>query len=117
MLVAQDDRYATSSRDRVRRVIPDGVCATNCNRCNSSVAGVEDSTMINTYKTLIQLNPEVANHIKHPWRQVGRCVYCGPCGVRLYSGIIPDKHPKEPKPIKAVGSDPASAMLAKWNKL
>jgi hypothetical protein len=25
----------------------------------------------------------------HPWRQVGRCVYCVPCGVRLYQGILP----------------------------
>lgn len=35
-----------------------------------------------------QLNP----HIDHPWVQVGRCVICGPCGVRLYQGTIPDDH-------------------------
>lgn len=28
-------------------------------------------------------------HGDHEWREVGPCVYCEPCGVRLYQGSIP----------------------------
>ena len=33
-----------------------------------------------------------AAHEDHPWHAVGRCVYCGPCGVRLYQGTMPSDH-------------------------
>lgn len=32
----------------------------------------------------------VSEHVEHPWEQVGSCVYCTPCGVRLYQGRVPD---------------------------
>ena len=28
----------------------------------------------------------LAKHAEHPWKQVGACVYCDTCGVRLYQG-------------------------------
>jgi hypothetical protein len=31
-------------------------------------------------------------HDEHEWEQVGRCVYCHDCGVRLYQGTIPPSH-------------------------
>ena len=41
----------------------------------------------------------IGPHEHHPWHQVGRCVYCGPCGTRLYQGTAPDDHPRwTPKP-------------------
>lgn len=38
-------------------------------------------------------NRHFAAHDEHPWEQVGRCVYCVPCGERLYQGTIPAGHP------------------------
>lgn len=32
----------------------------------------------------------LAEHEPHPWREVGSCVYCIPCGVRLYQGGLPE---------------------------
>jgi hypothetical protein len=54
----------------------------------------------------------IAEHEDHPWRQVGRCVYCGPCGVRLYQGTIPKDHPIAPAPPRR--DDPATEMLRRW---
>lgn len=34
-----------------------------------------------------------APHMDHPWEKVGRCVFCVPCGERLYQGTIPEGHP------------------------
>jgi hypothetical protein len=31
-------------------------------------------------------------HAEHPWHQVGRDVYCGLCGVRLYRGKLLRTH-------------------------
>lgn len=31
-------------------------------------------------------------HAEHPWHQVGRDVYCGPCDVRLYRGRMLRTH-------------------------
>ena len=33
---------------------------------------------------------EIDSHQDHTWKQVGRCVYCADCKVRLYQGKIPD---------------------------
>jgi len=33
---------------------------------------------------------QLAEHAPHPWRQVGGCVYCVPCGLRLYQGDLPE---------------------------
>jgi hypothetical protein len=45
-------------------------------------------------------------HGEHPWHQVSRCVYCGPCGVRLYQGTMPTDHvvyvpPRKPRKMSA----------------
>lgn len=34
----------------------------------------------------------LGEHDDHPWKQVGRCVYCGTCGVRLFQGRVPPGH-------------------------
>jgi hypothetical protein len=39
----------------------------------------------------------LAEHDDHPWSQVGPCVYCDPCGIRLYQGSIPDRKRTTPK--------------------
>jgi hypothetical protein len=39
------------------------------------------------------LNEMLTAHGEHPWTQIGRCVYCVPCGERLYQGTIPEGHP------------------------
>lgn len=31
----------------------------------------------------------LADHASHKWSQVGRCVYCDDCNVRLYQGKLP----------------------------
>lgn len=47
-----------------------------------------------TYEAIATFNPDIWDHVEHPWRAVGRCVYCGECtGVRLYQGTIPYHHP------------------------
>lgn len=55
-----------------------------------------------------------AEHFGHPWRQVGRCVYCScePGGPRLYQGTIPDGHPVAPEPPRK--PSPADAMRRRW---
>lgn len=30
----------------------------------------------------------IAEHTDHEWEQVGRCVWCKPCSVRLYQGEV-----------------------------
>lgn len=32
---------------------------------------------------------DLADHAEHKWSQVGRCVWCDDCGVRLYQGELP----------------------------
>lgn len=54
-------------------------------------------------------------HQAHPWHQVGRCVFCGPCNVRLYQGTVPADHPRWVKPFDR-SKDPASRMLDRWGK-
>lgn len=39
----------------------------------------------------------LADHEDHPWKQVGLCVYCEQCGVRLYQGDLPDEKRTVPK--------------------
>lgn len=54
-------------------------------------------------------------HVDHPWHIVSGCVYCGPCGVRLYRGQMPEGHPVfKPPPSRSKGA--ADAMRARWNK-
>jgi hypothetical protein len=31
---------------------------------------------------------QLSEHLAHPWRQVGACVYCEPCSLRLYQGEV-----------------------------
>jgi hypothetical protein len=50
-------------------------------------------------------------HADHPWYRVGRCVYCGPCGARLYQGAVPPDHPIYTPPRQALPSDD---MRRKW---
>jgi hypothetical protein len=36
----------------------------------------------------------IKSHEPHEWQQVGPCVYCVPCNIRLYQGTLPeDKKP------------------------
>lgn len=30
----------------------------------------------------------IAEHLDHDWVKTGTCVYCDPCGVRLYQGDV-----------------------------
>lgn len=55
----------------------------------------------------------LGSHGSHPWHKVGRCVYCGPCHARLYTGDIPKDHEIYVPPKKPSSAD---KMRAKWNK-
>lgn len=66
------------------------------------------------YCAIERFNPDIWNHVDHPWRQVGRCVYCGVCeGVRLYQGNIPYNHPAIVN-IGGIPSREAREMRDRW---
>ena len=56
----------------------------------------------------------IREHGEHPWEQIGRCVYCGPCQVRLYQGRIPEGHPVAPR--RPPGPTEADRMRERWDK-
>lgn len=60
---------------------------------------------------MIDINDILARHSEHPWYQIGRCVYCGPCGERLYQGTLPKDHPVWTSPKKISKAD---EMRARW---
>lgn len=39
----------------------------------------------------------LTSHAEHPWSQVGSCVWCDACGIRLYHGDLPDEKRTTPK--------------------
>lgn len=55
-------------------------------------------------------------HADHPWHVVGRCVFCGPCGTRLYQGTMPSDHPVWEPPAVARRRTAADEMRARWGK-
>lgn len=59
------------------------------------------------------LDEMLTEHGEHPWHQVGRCVYCGPCHTRLYQGTLPEDHPVWKPPRKPTAAD---KMREKWGK-
>lgn len=58
-------------------------------RIRANQAGVRELT---PQQIAEALERPFREHGEHPWHQVGRCVYCGPCGVRLYQGTMPPDH-------------------------
>jgi hypothetical protein len=54
-------------------------------------------------------------HYPHTWRQVGRCVYCDDCGVRLYQGRLPADR-KQPKPKPRPEPESTKRMRQRWGK-
>ena len=61
------------------------------------------------------IEQHIAPHMDHPWEKIGRCIYCGPCGTRLYQGTIPRGHPifDTPKPKRQSQAD---QMRDRWGK-
>lgn len=54
----------------------------------------------------------LAEHAEHPWEQIGRCVYCGPCRKRLFQGTFdPSKHETFVRPKQ---KSPANQMRERW---
>jgi|SRR5215471_2140501 len=53
----------------------------------------------------------MAEHMEHEWEQLGRCVWCWPCGVRLYQGRVPDDHPMH---VRVRGRSMADQMRERW---
>lgn len=56
----------------------------------------------------------LASHEGHQWKQIGRCVYCHDCDVRLYQGTIPRgqlQHRQVPREPKAT-----TEMRKRWGK-
>lgn len=56
-------------------------------------------------------------HAGHVWEQVGRCVYCHDCGLRLYQGRIPASHTNVYR--RSAGSSSPRAtdeMRRRWGK-
>jgi len=58
-------------------------------RIRAQQAGVSELT---NEQIIEAIDKHFREHQDHAWHQVGRCVYCGPCGVRLYQGKIPEDH-------------------------
>jgi len=56
----------------------------------------------------------LAEHEEHEWRQIGRCVYCQPCNVRLYQGTLPKS--RKPLPTKMPEPTATTEMRARWGK-
>jgi len=56
-------------------------------------------------------------HGDHKWHQVGPCVWCGPCGVRLYQGTMPKDHPVWCEPIQQRRATDADKMRERWGKV
>jgi len=51
------------------------------------VCGREHSSLFCPPERPAKADPATCEH-PMPWRQVGRCVYCGSCDVRLYQGRV-----------------------------
>ena len=58
----------------------------------------------------------IEKHSNHPWIKYGRCVYCGPCGVRLGQGNIPKDHPIYVPPKKPHVDDSSDKIRKLWGK-
>ena len=72
-------------------------------RIRARQAGALDLTNEQIVEALDRMFRE---HDEHPWHQVGRYVYCGPCGARLYQGTMPVDHevyviPTKPRKMSA----------------
>ncbi len=56
-------------------------------------------------------------HDDHHLEQVGRCIYCTDCNVRVCQGQLSEEykkaHPPKPKPRKETSAD---RMRERWNK-
>lgn len=73
---------------------------------------VDKETLLQVAAAIDEL---IEAHMDHPWHIVGRCVYCGPCGLRLYAGRIPEDHPiYRPPPSRSKTA--ARTMRERWNK-
>ena len=60
------------------------------------------------------LDEMFAHHAPHKWKQVGRCVWCHDCNVRLYQGTLPADR-REPKR-QAPEPRATTEMRARWGK-
>ena len=56
----------------------------------------------------------LTEHQEHEWRQIGRCVYCQPCNVRLYQGTLPKD--RKPAPSRPVEPSATTEMRKRWGK-
>lgn len=79
-------------------------------RIRAAQAGAADLDEASIAKLLYDM---LDAHSQHPWRKIGRCVYCGPCGVRLYQGDLPDGHPVWTPPRRKTAAD---EMRERWGK-
>lgn len=53
---------------------------------------------------------KVGDHVDHEWRKEGRCVYCVPCGLRLYQGGIPKDKRAHAKAMDSV----FASIMKRW---
>ncbi len=63
------------------------------------------------------IGKQVFIHDSHQLEQVGRCIYCTDCNVRVCQGQLSaeyiEHHPPKPKPRKETSAD---RMRERWNK-
>lgn len=67
-------------------------------------------------KALAALDQVFVDHEDHTWKQIGRCVYCHDCDMRLYQGRIPKDHTNVATARKQREPSTTTEMRARWNK-
>ena len=67
-------------------------------------------------QVLEQIAATLDLHIDHTWKQVGRCVYCDDCGVRLYQGKLPPDRREAARKRSPVEPPATTDMRKRWGK-
>jgi hypothetical protein len=58
----------------------------------------------------------LTEHEPHTWEQIGPCVYCADCQVRLYHGTIPPGHPRLSAKRMTKAMKDNQEMRERWSK-
>lgn len=71
---------------------------------------------LNIDEILKAIDDQIGVHQEHFWKQVGRCVYCSDCNVKLYQGSIPKTHTKVVAKQRFGEPKETTEMRNRWGK-